>query len=131
MKDIGGRIATDAKEVTKSNVEAARAAKNQLVNIASKAQDAFKEVWGKAIKEKLNPEQEKLVDELKGIFTKMGNGKFLAGEEALKVIAAVLAGGSTEGIPSFKAYNKQLERLHTTPGLASIKLSVKIAGKAK
>lgn len=120
------KITTDAKEVAQAHKEIAQAAGKSVLGMLTKAQDAFKLVWG-TIPKNLSSEQLETLKELDEIIKKMGSGKFLSAQESLKVLASVLAGGTSKQIPSFKAYNKQLERLKEIPGLASIKLSVKNA----
>lgn len=127
-KDTIGKVANDAKEVYRSHKEIAQAAGKAIAGAFSKSQDAIKEIWGKATGN-LSPEQTETVKDLESIFKKMGSGKFLSGPESIKVLAAVLAGGTSKQIPSFKAYKKQLDRLQEVPGLASVRLTVK-SGKA-
>lgn len=126
-REAGEKIATDAKEVAKAHKEIAQAAGKAVVGAFTKSQEAIKEIWGKATG--LTPEQTETVKDLESIFKKMGSGKFLSGPESVKVLAAVLAGGTSKQVPSFKAYSKQLERLQGIPGLASVRLTVK-SGKA-
>jgi hypothetical protein len=128
-KEAKDKIVGDAKAIGQAHKEIAVAAKDKAVQVVTKAQDAFKDIWGKAMKTELTPDQKATVEELKGIFAKMASGKYLNREDSVKVLAAVLAGGSTEGFPSIKAYNKQLERLRTTPGINSVQISVKINKK--
>lgn len=127
-KEAGEKIATDAKEVYQAHKEIAQAASKAVVGLVTKSQDAFKELWGN-IPGKLTQEQSETIKDLDAIFKKMSSGKFLSGQESLKVLAAVLAGGSSKQIPSYKAYNKQLVRLQEIPGLASVRITVK-SGKA-
>lgn len=128
-KEAKDKIVGDAKAVGQAHKEIAVAAKDKAVALFGKSQDAFKEMWGKAMKTELTPEQKATVEELKAIFSKMTTGKYLNREESLKVLASGLAGGEDGKFPSIKAYNKQLERLRTTPGLNQIQISVKINKK--
>lgn len=117
----------DSDTVTKSIKDASKAAKEKAVELFTKSQSVFKDIWGKMSTENLTPDQKATVEELKGIFGKLAAGKFLSGVDSIKVLAAVLAGSPEAGkIPSIKAYNKQLERLRTTPGMSSFKFTVKI-----
>jgi uncharacterized protein YjbJ (UPF0337 family) len=125
-KDTVGKVVDDAKEVYQSHKEIAQAAGKAIAGAFSKSQDAIKEIWGKATGN-LSPEQTETIKSLESIFKKMSSGKFLSALESIKVLAAVLAGGTSKQIPSFKAYSKQLERLQTIPGLSSIRLSIKTA----
>lgn len=126
-KEAGGKIATDAKEVYQAHKEIAQAAGKSVANAFTKSQEAIKDIWGKATG--LTPEQTETVKDLEAIFKKMGSGKFLSGPESVKVLAAVLAGGTSKQVPSFKSYKKQLDHLAKIPGLASVSLAVK-SGKA-
>jgi hypothetical protein len=125
-REAGEKIATDAKEVAKAHKEIAQAAGKAVVGAFTKSQDAIKEIWGKATGN-LSPEQTETIKSLESILKKMSSGKFLSALESIKVLAAVLAGGTSKQIPSFKAYSKQLERLQAIPGLSSIRLSIKTA----
>lgn len=125
-REAGEKIATDAKEVAKAHKEIAQAAGKAVVGAFTKSQEAIKEIWGKATGN-LSPEQTETIKSLESILKKMGSGKFLSAVESIKVLAAVLAGGTSKQIPSFKAYSKQLERLQGIPGLSSIRLSIKTA----
>lgn len=118
------KIVTDAKEVAQAHKEIAQAAGKAVAGAFTKSQDAIKEIWGKATGN-LSPEQTETVKDLEAIFKKMGSGKFLSGPESIKVLAAVLAGGTSKQIPSYKNYSKQLERLQGIPGLSSVRLTVK------
>lgn len=120
------KITRDVKEVGQAHKEIAQAAGKSILGMLTKAQDAFKLVWGNVPKN-LSSEQLETLKELDAIIKKMGSGKFLSAQESLKVLASILAGGTSKQIPTFKAYNKQLERLKEIPGLASINLSVKNA----
>lgn len=125
-REAGEKIATDAKEVAKAHKEIAQAAGKAVVGAFTKSQEAIKDIWGKATGN-LSPEQTETIKSLESIFKKMSSGKFLSAFESIKVLAAVLAGGTSKQVPSFKAYSKQLERLQGIPGLASIRLSIKTA----
>lgn len=115
------------KAILKTGEEMGKAAKEKAVELFTKSQSVFKDIWGKMSTENLTADQKATVEELKGIFGKLAAGKFLSGVDSIKVLAAVLAGSPEAGkIPSIKAYNKQLERLRTTPGMSSFKFTVKI-----
>lgn len=125
--DIGGTIARDVKEVGKSHLEIATAAKAAVIRLLSKSTDAAKEMWGKVVDGRLSEEQMKVITELAEILKKLTSGKFLSVADSIKVLAAILAGGTSKEVPEYKKYLEQLERLKSIPGLSSITISIKNA----
>lgn len=129
-REAGEKIAGDAKAIAQAHVEIAQAIDRKLLGgrvakILAASQDKLKEIWGKAVQGKLSPEQMQVITELASILQKLEGGKFLSAFESLKVLAAILAGGTSNTVPEYKEYTKQVERLNAIPGLDSIRIAIK------
>lgn len=129
-REAGEKIAGDAKAIAQAHIEIAQAIDRKVLGgrvakMLSASQDKLKEIWGRAIQGKLSPEQMQVVTELASILQKLTDGRFLSALESLKVLAAILAGGTSNSIPEYKEYVKQVERLNAIPGLNSIRISIK------
>lgn len=133
-KETAGKIATDAKEVGKSfkeigefagkkASEKAEAVKEKFVQVTGQAREALKKMF-KGVAS-ASDDQKKVLADLAPLFEKIESGKSVGGEGAIRVLSAILAMDASGQTPSFKAYQKQLERLRTTPMLSSFRFSVK------
>jgi uncharacterized protein YjbJ (UPF0337 family) len=134
-KDTVGKAWDDAKEVAKSHKEIAQAAgkkigelkdevKDKLVKVSGQSQAAFKSLFSKV--KDMSPEQKKTFDDLSAIFEKLQAGKTASGSEAIKILAAVLAKSPEPGqLPKYSSYTSALEKLRTTSGISSYKISIK------
>lgn len=114
----------DAKEVAQSHKEIAVAAKDKLVSLFSKSQSAFKDIWGAISKENLSDDQKSVLADLAMAQQKMTSGKFLNGDDSVKVLAAILAGKGS--VPSSKKYLTKLEELKAIPGIATVRVSARV-----
>lgn len=113
-----------AAESKKAYDEKKAAVKDSWLKISSSAKALFKKTF-KDVKD-VTPDQKKVLADLEGIYEKLAANKAVTGLEAIKVIAAVLAGaGETGTVPSYKAYSNQLNRLRTLPGMNGFKFAVK------
>lgn len=133
-KETVGKLATDAKEVGKSfkeigefagkkASEKAEAVKEKFVQVTGQAREALKKMF-KGVAS-ASDDQKKVLADLAPLFEKIESGKSVGGEGAIRVLASILAMDASGQTPSFKAYQKQLERLRTTPMLSSFRFSVK------
>lgn len=133
-KETVGKLATDAKEVGKSfkeigefagkkASEKAEAVKEKFVQVTGQAREALKKMF-KGVAS-ASDDQKKVLADLAPLFEKLENGKSVGGADCLKVLAAVLGMDASGQTPSFKVYQKQLEKLRTTPMLSSFRFSVK------
>lgn len=133
-KETVGKLATDAKEVGKSfkeigefagkkASEKAEAVKEKFVQVTGQAREALKKMF-KGVAS-ASDDQKKVLADLAPLFEKIESGKSVGGEGAIRVLAAILSMSADGQTPSFKAYQKQLERLRTTPMLSSFRFSVK------
>lgn len=113
-----------AAESKKAFDEKKAAVKDSWMKISTSAKALFKKTF-KDVKD-VTPDQKKVLADLEGIYEKLAANKAVTGLEAIKVIAAVLAGaGETGTVPSYKAYSNQLNRLRTLPGMNGFKFAVK------
>lgn len=133
-KETAGKIATDAKEVGKSfkeigefagktAKEKAEAVKDKFVQVSAQAREGLKKIFSN-IKD-ASEDQKKVLDDLAPLFEKIEAGKSVGGAGAISIMAAVLAMDASGATPSYKSYQKQLEKLRTTPMLSSYRFSVK------
>ena len=133
-KETVGKLATDAKEVGKSfkeigefagkkASEKAEAVKEKFVQVTGQAREALKKMF-KGVAS-ASDDQKKVLADLAPLFEKIESGKSVSGANAIQILAAIFAMGPDGQTPSFKAYQKQLERLRTTPMLSSFRFSVK------
>lgn len=136
---VAKNISKDAKEgvtdTISGNRDAARAAKrafdekkaevkDKLVAISTASLDNAKKLFGSLAG--ASEEVKATAKELEEVMAKLSAGKSVSGVDAIKILAAVLAGAEENGkLPTIKKYKKQLERLRTTPGISSFKFSVK------
>lgn len=128
VSDIGDR-ATVAKDelVAKKNE-----LKAKFTSVLKKSKDVFAKFGEEAISA-LKPAQKELAVELAPLFTKMKKGRAIGGEQALMVIAAVLAGvaNADGGFPTKSEYEKKLSYLRGQPGLASFAFTAKYNGEVE
>lgn len=133
-KETAGKIATDAKEVGKSfkeigefagktAKEKAEAVKDKFVQVSAQAREGLKKIFSN-IKD-ASEDQKKVLADLAPLFEKIEAGKSVGGAGAISIMAAVLAMDASGATPSYKSYQKQLEKLRTTPMLSSYRFSVK------
>lgn len=122
-KDTIGKAWDDAKEVAKSHKEIAQATGEKLVKISGEAKAAFQKIYSK-IKD-ASEEQKKTLAELEPLFLKLQDGKTVSGAESLKILASILSAGPSGEIPTFRNYVKALEKIRTTGGFSSYKVSIK------
>ena len=122
-KDTVGKAWDDAKEVAKSHKEIAQATGEKLVKISGEAKAAFQKIYSK-IKD-ASEEQKKTLAELEPLFLKLQDGKTVNGADSLKILASILSAGPSGEIPTYKSYVKALEKIRTTGGFSSYKVSIK------
>jgi len=134
VSGMAGDLTKDIRGATKSNVDAAKAGvkkvgetvgtlKDKFTKISSGSREAFKKMF-KNLGE-LNDAQKETYQKLEPLYTKMSEGKTISGSDGLVVLASILAAGPDGSIPKIKDFNKQLEKLRTTPMFSSFKVSVK------
>lgn len=119
-KEVGGKIATDTKEVLQSHKEIAQSLASRFAKISSTAKEGLKKMFAN-IKD-ANEDQKKVLADLAEIIEKIENNKTVSG---LKMLAAAMTMGPSGEIPSYKKYVKQLEALRTIPMFSTYKVSMK------
>ena len=122
-KEVGGKIATDTKEVLQSHKEIAQSLASRFAKISNEAKEGLKKMFSK-IKD-ANEDQKKVLADLAGIIERIENKKIVSGADGMKMLSAVLSMGPSGEIPSYKKYVKQLEALRTIPMFSTYKVSMK------
>lgn len=141
VQTFAKKTVDDTKKTVAELGDKATAKKDELVakknelkakfsNVLKKSKDVFAKFGEEAISA-LKPAQKELAVELAPLFTKMKKGRAIGGEQALMVIAAVLAGvaNADGGFPTKSEYEKKLSYLRSQPGLASFAFTAKYNGE--
>ena len=127
-KDAVTKKVEDIKTSAEENREEMKRRKEEIgkrfSNVLANAKNVFQK-FGTAVVDSLTPEQKELAKELAPIFNKLKRGGVVTGDQALSIFAAVQSGITHGGdFPTKKAYDVNLKKLRSQPGLASFSFSV-------